>query len=69
MHCQERDRLSKSATDALSQIISITQKMLDANKANNLRAIQQLDKELEQLVGLKERSFGALHQHQKEHGC
>ena len=29
----------------------------------------RLDKQLELTVGLKERSIGALRQHEKEHGC
>lgn len=31
--------------------------------------LMQLDKEVEELIGKKERTFGALRQHTADHGC
>jgi hypothetical protein len=67
--CEERERLRELAMNTLSQIISVTQKLLEANRSNERNTVAHLDKELEHLIGEKERAFGALNQHSKDHGC
>ena len=67
--CEERERLSKAAMDTLRQIVTVTQQLIEANQLNDLMEIRRLDPQLEQLVGAKERAFGALAQHKNDHGC
>jgi len=67
--CEERERLRDAAMNTLSQIISVTQRLLEANRSNDRTTIAQLDKQLELLIGEKERAFGALNQHNKDHRC
>ena len=68
--CPERDKLNAEAMRALKDIIEFTDRMMQALRAKEPGAsLTSLDKDLENAVGAKERAFGALAQHQKEHGC
>jgi len=68
--CAERDKLKRSAADALKDIISFTDRLLKAvGSEEPCGSLTPLDKDLENAVGSKERAFGALAQHCKEHGC
>lgn len=69
MDCLERDKLKAEAARSLKDIIEFTDKLLKAMNANEPASLTPLDKDLENAVGAKERAFGALAQHQKEHGC
>jgi hypothetical protein len=66
--CAERDALKANAVRALHDIIEFSDKLLAAIQSDELDP-QALDKDLENAVGAKERAFGALSQHRKEHGC
>lgn len=68
--CAERDKLKSAAAEALKDIIDFTDRLLKAvNSAGPCGSLTPLDKDLENAVGSKERAFGALAQHCKEHGC
>jgi hypothetical protein len=67
--CPERDRLSANITLILSKLIGTTQRQLQAVQDRDQSAMLAFDKELEDLMGEKERAFGALNQHTCEHGC
>jgi hypothetical protein len=67
--CSLRKELSDRAEEILKLIISTNQQQIEALRSSNHVKLMQYDKELEQLVGKKERAFGALRQHTKEHGC
>jgi len=55
---------------ALKEIIEFTDRLMEAVRMNETAtSLTSLDKDLENSVGAKERAFGALAQHQKEHGC
>lgn len=69
-HCPERDKLKVAAAEALNDIINFTGRLLKAvNGGGPCGSLTPLDKDLENAVGSKERAFGALAQHCKEHGC
>jgi hypothetical protein len=53
----------------LHEIIEFSNKLLVAIQAEGTDTLVPLDKDLENAVGAKERAFGALAQHCKEHGC
>ncbi len=69
MNCAERDQLTERAMQVLHEIVEITKEQIAVLRAGDERKMQQLDKELEQAVGRKERTLGALNQHQTDHGC
>jgi hypothetical protein len=68
--CVERDKLKSAAADALKDILNFTDRLLKAVSGDGPSgSLTPLDKDLENAVGSKERAFGALAQHCKEHGC
>ena len=67
-YCDEREALKANALRALREIIEFADKLLKAIQADEPDP-HMLDKDLENAVGSKERAFGALAQHRKEHGC
>jgi hypothetical protein len=66
--CEEREALKANAIKALRDIIEFSDKLLLAIDADEIDP-HALDKDLENAVGSKERAFGALSQHRKDHGC
>jgi len=69
MNCPERDKLQADAKKTLEQLIVLTNKQISALNQNDSTTLMALDKQLENAFGAKERSFGALSQHTKDHGC
>lgn len=69
MVCPKRDELNKRALEVLRHLNRLTVEQMDCLKANDQRRLLALDKELEKQFGEKERAFGALQEHSKEHGC
>lgn len=67
--CTEREKLQREASSHLQALIEITKQQIEALQANDHTRLIALDKNLEKMFGKKERSFGALRQHTKEHGC
>ena len=67
--CPEKDKLKAEAARRLKDIIEFTDRLLKALSSDKPVSVVPLDKDLENAVGAKERAFGALAQHQKEHGC
>lgn len=67
--CPEREALQREATRNLQVLIELTKQQIDALTSNDQSRLLALDKNLEKVFGEKERSFGALRQHTKEHGC
>ena len=69
MDCPEREKLKADASKALQDIIEFTDRLLKSVNNEQLASFIALDKDLENAVGAKERAFGALAQHRKDHGC
>jgi len=67
--CAERDRLKADAARALQDIVEFTGRLLKGLASEPPIPLTPLDQDLENAVGAKERAFGALAQHRKEHGC
>jgi hypothetical protein len=69
-YCAERNKLKGAAAGALKDIMNFTDRLLKAVSSDGpCGSLTPLDKDLENAVGSKERAFGALAQHCKEHGC
>jgi len=67
--CRRRADLAKTVEEVLQKITQLTKRQLAAFRRHDEAELMRLDKQLELTVGLKERSIGALRQHEKEHGC
>lgn len=69
--CTERDKLREAAQRSLTDIVVFAEKLKAALREGVLEdlSVIKLDKDLENAVGAKERAFGALTQHRKDHGC
>lgn len=67
--CPQREALQHDANTVLQKIIDLTRLQIDALSINDQARLLALDKQLEKKFGEKERAFGALRQHAKEHGC
>jgi hypothetical protein len=68
-NCQEYANLQHEVQLTLQALSDLTKAMLDAFHGADRNRFTQLDKELEAMVGRKERTIGALRQHIKEHKC
>ena len=69
MKCQEYDYLESEVEKALANLAQVTTLQLELFRARELKGVLRVDKQLENLVGEKERAIGALSQHIKEHQC
>jgi hypothetical protein len=67
--CEEYERLESCVEQALAQLARVTTLQLELFRARNFPHVTRVDKELENMVGEKERAIGALRQHLKEHNC
>ena len=67
--CSEYDRLQSKVENVLTRLAQTTSLLLELFRARDLKGVHDLDKELELIVGEKERSIGALRQHLSEHNC
>jgi hypothetical protein len=67
--CPEYDRLSADVQKILDDLGETVSFLTEVFRAKNDQSFRRLDKQLELLVGEKERAVGALRQHVKDHGC
>jgi hypothetical protein len=67
--CAVRQELSAAAMKILEAIAAKNMEQVHALRDRDQSKLMQLDKEVEELIGKKERTFGALRQHTAEHGC
>jgi len=68
--CTRREELTTAAAESLKRIKSLIEEQIAVLRQPGGQArLLELDRELEKAVGEKERGFGALTEHTKEHGC
>ena len=67
--CPEYERLHAQTENVLGNLAQTITLLLEMFRSHNLKAVHQLDKQLELTVGEKERCIGALSQHIREHNC
>lgn len=67
--CQEYARMETEAHDTLKEIMDLTAAQLRAFNESNAAEFTRLDRQLENVVGHKERVVGALRAHAADHGC
>jgi hypothetical protein len=67
--CPEYDRLSSQVEEMLQKLVDTVTLQLEIFRSKKPGEFMRVDKELELLVGEKERRIGALRQHAGEHKC
>ena len=67
--CADYSKLEDELTEILEELRELTARQIEIFHSKDYAAFIRLDKKLENMVGKKERSVGALRQHAKEHGC
>ena len=67
--CMEYDRLAALVDQILAEVAEKTTLALELFRSRKAAKFGRLDKELELLIGKKERAIGALRQHAKDHHC
>jgi len=60
-YCPKQTELAQHASEILEHIVRTTHDQIEALKKNDQTELMKLDK--------KERAFGSLGQHKKDHGC
>lgn len=55
--------------DALEMLSSLSDQQKEALRRRDFKTVLQLDRQAEQAVSDKERAFGVLTEHMREHGC
>jgi hypothetical protein len=67
--CTVRKGLQDHAVAVLQELINATKAQRAAIIAADYATVKPLDPQIENLFGSKERAFGALWEHIREHGC
>jgi len=65
--CPVCEELEAEVSLVLEQLVDLTTKQLAAFQADNQPLFSRLDRQLENTVGRKERTIGALRQHVRDH--
>jgi hypothetical protein len=67
--CPVKERLERLVQHHLKELAGLANVEAEILKTADQARIIDVDKRIENLVGEKERSLGALKQHRAEHGC
>ena len=67
--CGEYQRLKSQVDQALADLVQTTTLQLELFRGRQFPDFMRVDKELELMVGKKERAIGALREHAKVHQC
>jgi hypothetical protein len=67
--CSDYARLEAEVEENLNKLTELTAMQLETFRSKKYEAFMRLDKELELMVGKKERAIGALREHAKQHAC
>ena len=68
-HCARRDELIAEVQGHLIRLAELARQEVELVAEGSNNAWRAVDKEIENVIGEKERSLGALVEHRKEHGC
>ena len=67
--CPEYDKLTAEVDEILKKLVDTTTLQLEIFRSKKPGEFMRVDKELELLVGEKERRIGALRHHAEQHKC
>jgi hypothetical protein len=69
MPCEKQEKIRRTAMEILRRIDALTDEQVQAMRDHDDERLMAADKLLEAAFGKKQRAFGALLDHRKEHGC
>jgi hypothetical protein len=69
MRCEEQQRLAEIVQQTLATLAQLAHAEQRAVQSGDDQLIIAIDKQIESVMGEKERGMGALRQHRLEHGC
>ncbi|MGH9629080.1 MAG: hypothetical protein ACRD7E_12220 [Bryobacteraceae bacterium] len=69
MACEKQKELRKVAHEILERIALMAEEQVKAMKNEDDERLMAIDIKLETEFGAKERAFGALFEHRKQHDC
>lgn len=67
--CAVQKELIENIDHVLARIVQLTTRQRELFQLPERQISMEVDRDLENTVGEKERLFGALRQHRSEHGC
>jgi hypothetical protein len=67
--CKQQQELMEVVQQHLLRIAELSRATADAVANRNENMTRELDREVEEEIGRKERALGALRQHRHDHGC
>jgi hypothetical protein len=67
--CPKLQELIDEAQSHLIRLSELARMQADALASGSENLVMELDKQVENELGAKERSLGALQEHRREHGC
>jgi fructose-1,6-bisphosphatase/inositol monophosphatase family enzyme len=67
--CLDKIRLMDKVQSILAKLVELGQTEQDAFKREDHDRMEEIDRNIEQTIGEKERAIGAYKQHVAEHGC
>jgi hypothetical protein len=67
--CAEYQKLASKVDEILKQLVEATTHQLEIFRSKQMAEFMRVDKEIELLLGEKERSIGGMRQHAAEHDC
>ena len=67
--CPRQQELVAATQTCLMRLADLARHQAEALANGNENLVMALDHQIETVLGEKERSLGALHQHRSEHGC
>ena len=67
--CPEQLRLRENITKVLERIDTLNRQQIEAIRTRDDERLMEFDKQLATAFGEKQRLYGALFEHQNEHGC
>lgn len=67
--CPRQQELIEEAQNHLLRLAEMARMQAKALESGNENFVMELDKQVENELGAKERSLGRLRQHREEHGC
>jgi hypothetical protein len=67
--CKQKDELLEAVQRHLARLSELAHLEITAIQSKSDNTWLNIDKEIENTIGEKERALGALKQHQQEHGC
>ena len=69
MNCPERDYLSEKVQRHLANLAELAKLEQEIMKTQDMKRADEVDRDIEHELGLKEQAMGVWRAHREQHGC